>query len=144
MTDSVSLVALVLSLVVVGSAAFGVGIGSITSNETENGAGANTTTQTTTPENSTVSVVNTTFANVTFACDFVRVFVPGDHQYALVVHYVDSVSGQRSRASLGPLVGTVTEPYDDEIVFVEVQVLLGSSVVASAVIPDGCPGAKWA
>lgn len=146
MTDSTRLIALSFAALLVG-AFLGVGAVTTSGDEIRAGVGNGTSTatgaQTTTAENSTVTVVNTTDANVTFACDFVRVSVPGERSYALVVHYVDTASGLRSRASLGPLVGTVEEPYDEEIVFVEVQVLIGSRVVASAFIPEGCPGAKW-
>ena len=141
MTDVVRAIALALAFVAVaGSAALGGGApATADANATADGVSNSTTTV-----EPTVTHVNTTYANVTFACDYVRVSVPGERSYALVVHYVDAASGQRSHASMGSLVGTVREPFDDEIVFVEVQVVLGGGVVASAVIPEGCPGAVWA
>ena len=146
MTDVVRVVALALVFVAVaGSPALGGAPATVDANATTDGvSSATTTAEITTTAEPTVTQVNTTYANVTFACDFVRVSVPDGRSYALVVHYVDTASGTRSHASMGALVGTVREPFDDEIVFVEVQVVLDGGVVASAVIPEGCPGAVWA
>lgn len=93
-----------------------------------------------TPEPSgPVAVTRKAGVEIRFTCDSVRVSVPDDVGYSLVVHYFVAPTGEYDRGIVGPLEGTVEEPFDDEIVFFEVNVLVGSTVVASGFIPESCP-----
>ncbi|MFC7082142.1 hypothetical protein [Halorussus caseinilyticus] len=78
---------------------------------------------------------------IRFTCENVRVSVPEGTTYSLVVHYYVPETGEYGRTLVGPFEGTVEEPFDAEIVFFEVGVLVGRSVVASGYIPEECPNA---
>ncbi|WP_137284366.1 hypothetical protein [Halorussus salinisoli] len=93
----------------------------------------------TTRQSGPVNVTRKSGVEIEFACDIVRVSVPEDTEYSLVVHYFVAETGDYDRGLVGPVEGTVEEPFDAEIVFFEVNVLVGGSVVASGFIPDACP-----
>ncbi|WP_276279882.1 right-handed parallel beta-helix repeat-containing protein [Halorussus caseinilyticus] len=88
-----------------------------------------------------VSVTRQAGVEIRFTCENVRVSVPEGTTYSLVVHYYVPETGEYGRTLVGPFEGTVEEPFDAEIVFFEVGVLVGRSVVASGYIPEECPNA---
>lgn len=86
-----------------------------------------------------VSVTRQAGVEIEFTCEDVRVSLPPDRQYSLVVHYFVPETGEYDRALLGPLEGTVEEPFDDDLVFFEVNVRVGRTILASGYLPEACP-----
>lgn len=95
----------------------------------------------TTESTGPVSVTEKLGVRIEFACDSVRVSVPDGVTYSLIVHYFVSETGEYDWGLLGPLEGSVEEPFDDEIVFFEVNVFVRGRVVISGFIPESCPNA---
>jgi hypothetical protein len=86
-----------------------------------------------------ISVTRKEGVEIEFTCESVRVSGPPGRSYSLVVHYYVPETDDYDRAPLGPLEGTVEEPFDDELVFFEVNVLVGGAVFVSGYIPEECP-----
>lgn len=88
-------------------------------------------------ERSASQVVPT--ANIEYTCNNVTVSVePKWVTYHLVVYYRDTVTGDEGKALLGPMNGTVTEPYGPEILFTSVDVVVNGDTIATDYILARC------
>ncbi|WP_458186712.1 hypothetical protein [Haladaptatus sp. NG-WS-4] len=78
-------------------------------------------------------------ADVEYTCENVTVSVePEWVNYSLVITYRDTVTDDEGKALVGPLNGTVTEPYGPEFVFTSVEVLVGGATVETGYVPLRC------
>ncbi len=78
-------------------------------------------------------------AEINYTCRAVNVSVsPEWVQYDLVVYYYDAVTDDTGKALLGPLNGTVREPFGPEIYLTRVQVLVNGANVGEEGLPARC------
>ncbi|SIR81782.1 hypothetical protein SAMN05421858_3928 [Haladaptatus litoreus] len=78
-------------------------------------------------------------ADIEYTCDNVTVSVkPKWVNYSIVVYYRDTVTGDEGKALLGPMNGTVTEPYGPDILFTSVEVIVNGGIIATDYILARC------
>ncbi len=78
-------------------------------------------------------------ADIEYTCNNVTVSVePKWVTYSLVVYYRDTVTGDEGKALLGPMNGTVVEPYGPEILFTSVEVVVNGNTIATDYILARC------
>ena len=77
---------------------------------------------------------------VEFTCNDVRVVPPdSETSYSLVVHYVDTATGVRGTALIGPFTGTFDDEFGKtDIVLTEIDVRYDHGGGASGTIPARC------
>ncbi len=78
-------------------------------------------------------------ADIKYTCNNVTVSVkPKWVTYHLVVYYRDTVTGDEGKGLLGPMNGTVMEPYGPEILFTSVEVVVNGDTIATDYILARC------
>ncbi len=78
-------------------------------------------------------------ADVDYTCRNVTVSVePKWVSYSLVVTYRDTATGDEGKALVGPMNGTVTEPYGPEFVFTSVEVVSNGASIETGYLPARC------
>lgn len=77
---------------------------------------------------------------VEFTCNDVRVVPPdSETSYSLVIHYVDTATGVRGAALIGPFTGTFDDEFGKtDIVLTEIDVRYDHGGGASGTIPARC------